>query len=301
MARHLVEWDLPPLFTSIAPSWLKINTTYDLVIKGGYFKADTTVSIGWVVVNTVTVVSPEELLVNITTGWVIWFYDMTITSPWRWSTIVSNAIEIIVITYKDLRLGWDTFTDGNGAGNDIRYRAWMSLGRDAAWMFFSGSAPWSSWVKFEVDTRQRWQWRTLEWIMSNPSSFMMIWIWSDQTNEASTSQFGQWEVQAYFNSSVNMWWLFGNNGTPGTTGNQPNAVGIWSNTYKLKFEDDGGVWWQFTLYQLPSANPIDRWDESNIVNSFAIWGTLNPGQTNIMPFIIPQNGGAQRFIAYTVY
>lgn len=129
----------------------------------------------------------------------------------------------------------------------------------------------------------------------------MIGIGSDATNESSSSQWAEAEVQAYFSGTTSFWGLYGNNGTPGSFGNQANGVSIAAgSTFKIKFEDDGDAGDRFTLYQLPSASSSDWDDESNVLSTFLIGGTLNPDETNIMPFIIPRSGGSQRFIAVRV-
>jgi len=203
----------------------------------------------------------------------------------------------------DLRTGGDVFTHGNAAGNDIRYRAGMSLVRDANGISFTGNSPWSSWVKFEFKKWVRGTDKSLLWIFTRPSSSMMIGIGSDATDESSSAQYSQGEVMAYFSSTTSMWGLYGNTGIVGNYGNQSHSVDITGGTgvYKIKFTHDGnagtGV---FTIYELPSANQNDWEDESNPLDSFTIGGSLNPDELNIMPFIIPRDGGSQRFIAFKI-
>jgi len=212
-----------------------------------------------------------------------------------------GALCVAVSSWLDLRLGGDVFTVGNGAGNDIRHRAGMTVSRDANGMFFTGSTPWSSWVKFESLSWARGTNQTVEWIFTAPTSFMMIGIGSTATNETATDQYRQGEVEAYFNSSTQFWGLYGNNGTPGATGNQTANTAISSTgVFKVKFEGDGDAGDTFTLYEIPSASDTDWDDETTVITTFTIGGTLNPNETNIMPFIIPQNGGVQRFLAVKV-
>ncbi len=87
-------------------------------------------------------------------------------------------------------------------------------------MYFDGLNPWSSWVKFESLGWTRGSGKTLEWVLTTPTSSMMIGIGSDATNETSTAQYVQAEVEAYFQSSTTMWGLYGNSGTVGATANQ---------------------------------------------------------------------------------
>ena len=179
------------------------------------------------------------------------------------------------------------------------------MSRDSDGMFFTGSTPWSSWVKFESLGWTRGENKTLEWVFSNPTSNIMIGIGSDATDETNTAQYQQAEVEAYFNNATTMWGLYGNNGTPGTAGNQSNSVAVASGNcasqiLKIKFESDGDLGDPFTIYCLPSASESDWDDESNVLSTFNIAGSLNPDEVNIMPFIIPQNAGTQRFMGIKI-
>lgn len=279
-----------------------------VTITGGNFDADTAVVIpGWEgTINAIRVLSDAIIEVDVTAGATQTVYDVVLANGSKDSTTFfvnngSGAITVAVSAWQDLRLGGDSFTDGNASGNDIRYRSGMALVRDANGMYFTGLNPWSSWVKFESLGWARGTDQTLEWIFTNPTAAMMIGIGSDATNETSTAQFREAEVEAYFQNSTILYGLYGNNGTPGTDGNQANGSAITAaGVFKVKFEDDGDVGDTFTLYEIPSANPSDWDDESTVINTFTIGGTLNPNEANIMPFIIPNNGGAQRFIAVKV-
>ncbi len=123
---------------------------------------------------------------------------------------------------------------------------------------------------------------------------------STATNETNTAQYAQAEVQAYFSGSTNFWGLYGNNGSIGSAGSQGNGISISTGAYKIKFEQDGEVGKQFTLYKLSSANESDWDDKSNMLKTFVIEGSLNPDERNIMPFIIPRSGGSQRFVAIKI-
>ena len=277
-------------------------TTLDITITGDYFTNNSTeVLIDGQVVNSIVYVNSHEITVNLTTNSTDGFYDIHIISDFGSHTIV-GGLEVELSVWLDLRLGGDTFTDGNGAGNDIRYRTGMSLTRDANGMYFSGLNPWQSWVKFESEQWVRGVNNTCQWIFNRPSSNMMIGIGSTATNEANNSQYTQAEVEVYFNNSSTMWGLYGNNGTVGGAGTQSNSNSIAGGTgfFKIKFEGDGGAGGQFTLYRINTGLPADWDDESQIITTFVIAGTLNPDEPNIMPFIIPRSGGTQRFIALKV-
>ncbi len=285
------------------------STTGTFTLEGVNFTPTTAVSITnptfTGTVDSVNVLSPTEMEVTVTSGATEELHDIVLSNSGvlntAWTGNGVDLFEVATSTWKDLRSGGDSFTDGNGAGNDIRYRSGMSMSRDANGMYFSGASPWSSWVKFESLGWTRGTNQTVQWIFTNPDGAMMIGIGSDATNETSTAQYAEAEVEAYFSSSTNMWGLYGNNGTVGSAGSQNYSTAISSGgVYKIKFENDGDAGDTVTLYQIPSAAPGDWDNETNVIITFSIGGSLNPDETNIMPFIIPRNGGTQRFIAVKV-
>ncbi len=290
---------------------LPSDSTQTFVITGDNFVPNSTVSIpGFTgTINSVAVLSPTEMEVNITTSSTLGTYDIIISNGGvpntQWAGNGVGMLSVSGASWVDLRAGGDTFTHGNGAGNDIRYHAGMNMNRDANGMYFTGFNPWSSWVKFESLGWARGTNKTLQWIFTPPNGYMMIGIGSDATNESNNSQYAQAEVEAYFQNANKMWGLYGNKGTVGSSGNQGsstsvNSAACPSQVLKIKFENDGDLGDTFTLYCLPSAN-VDDWDnESTVLRTMTIGGTINPDETNIMPFIIPRNGGSQRFIAVKV-
>ncbi len=305
-----VAWNSVPYISNQYTFTMQPSSTTDFSITGLNFTPTTTVSIpSWAgTINSTMVNSPTSIDVNLTSGVTETSYDVVVDNWWidntAWTGNGQNLIEVLTSTWVDLRAGWDVFTDGNAAGNDIRYRAGMSMTRDANGMYFTGSNPWSSWVKFENLAWARGSGQTLEWIFTTPTAAMMIGIGSDATDETSTTQYYQSELVVYLQNASTMWWLFGNNGTPGWAGSQGNSTAIWgcaSWVYKSRFTDDGTVWSSiFTLYCLPSAWLADWDNTATVITTFAVWGTLNPDEVNIMPFIIPRDGGTQRFIALKV-
>jgi len=180
------------------PFW-KVShaTTLDLTFTGSYFTPDTKVEITGQTVNSVSFISVHEISVNVTSNTTDGLYDIKIINRVG-SLVIPNAFEVKLATWLDLRLGGDSFTDGNAAGNDIRYTAGMSMTRDANGMYFSGSTPWSSWVKFESEGFTRSSNSTVSWIFNQPSANMMIGIGSTASNETATDQYRQMEVEAYF-------------------------------------------------------------------------------------------------------
>lgn len=210
---------------------------------------------------------------------------------------------ILSASWIDLRTGGEILTAGNSAGNDIRFRSGMAINRDANGMYFTGSNPWQSWVKFEKYKWNRGQNKTIEWVFSRPSSAMMLGIGSDATDETSSSQYSQAENQAYFNNSNNLYGLYGNNGIlgNGTSQNMNTDLTGGSGIYKIKFTNDGsGGTGTFSIYELPSSNKADWDNESNLLRTWTIGSNMSADENVLMPFIIPISGGTQRFIAFKI-
>lgn len=272
---------------------LNQDITTDIFIRGGWFTNATTVEIPGITVNSTTILDDDTIRVNITTPTTDGLFNVQVTNEGG-TTTFADGIEVQLSTWVDLRQGGDTFT----IGTDIRVRSGMSVGRDTDGMFFNGGNPWASWVKFESLQWNRGENKTLQWIFTGPTANMMIGIGSNATDENNNAQYGQAENEAYFTNATNFWGLYGNNGTIGSAGNQANGNAIVSgSTLKMKFENDGGQGSTFTLYQLPDSDPSNWDDESNVILTMTVGGTLNPDENIIMPFIIPRAGDAQRFIA----
>lgn len=275
---------------------LNQNITTDIFIRGGWFTNNTTVNIEGITINSTTIVDDDTIRVNITTPTSDGFHNVDVTNEGG-KTTFGNAIEIKLSSWVDLRQGGETFVNGT----DIRVRTGMTINRDADGMYFTGLNPWESWVKFESLSWNREDSLTLQWIISAPSSFMMIGIGSNATNENSNSQFNQGESMAYFNNSSNFWGLYGNDGNVGSTGFFRQGDGVIDPTgfLKLTFENSGGQGSLFTLSQIPTGDPSD-WDSvGSIIKQYNISNTLNPDEQNIMPFIIPRTD-SQRFLALKI-
>ena len=290
---------------------LNQSSTLDIFIRGGYFTNVSTVVItpqnivgSPIIVNSVNVIDDDEIIVNITTPAVDDIHDVTVTNE-SGGTTVTSPIEVVLSGWVDLRLGGDVLTSGNAAGNDIRHNTAFSINRTTTGMSFSGLGPWGSWIKFESMAWNRGDNKRLQIILTSPndtSGSMMAGIFSDQTNEASTQQYYQGEVLAYFQNLNIVWGLFGNSGSPGSAANQQVTTGIngANRVYKLIFENDGGVGSNFSMYQIPDGLPSSWDDTSNLITSFTVGGTLNPSQSLIMPGLIPANGGGQEYISIKV-
>ena len=157
------------------------SSTSTLSLVGTNFTPTSTVSIpSWAgTINSTTVNSPTSIDINVTSGVTETTYDIVVDNAGidntAWTGNGVDMIEVITSTWVDLRAGWDTFTNGNAAGNDIRHRADMTMVRDANGMYFNWSNPWSSWVKFESLAWTRGTNQTLDWIFTTPTAAMMKW------------------------------------------------------------------------------------------------------------------------------
>lgn len=286
-----------PIVTSSSFT-IPTSETTDITIEGYNFSAGTTVTITSQTVNSVTFVNPTVLIVNVTTTASAGSYDLTVTNE-AGMAVVTNGIITIVVVWIDLRSGGETLS----TGSDVRMKTGMSVQRDVNGMYFTGSSPWSSWVKFE---RNDFQWargdnRSLDWIFTRPTSAMMIGIGSSQTSETSTSQYTQAETLVYFSNSTSMWGFYGNSGTPGSSASQSAGFSIAGGTgvFKAQWTNDGSAGCTFTLYEIPSVLPTSWNDISTILYTTTI-STVTPSQSPIFPFIIPLNGGSMRFVAFKI-
>jgi len=279
-----------------------------ITISGQNFTPSTTMSIPNFdgTINNLNVISPTTMELNITTGDMGLFDFIASNSSalnTQWSGNGVDLLEVLAPNnWVDLRLGGDSFSAGNAAGNDIRYKSGMTLSRDADGMYFTGIDIWYSWVKFESLGWTRGENKTLEWIFTNTDNKMMIGIGSTETDE-NAIQYTQMEIVAYFNNPTNFYGFYGSDGTVGTRVTQADSASTGSctsNVFKIKFLDDGSTGKQFTLYCLPSSAEVDWDDETTPIKDMIIQSTIKPSQINIMPFIIPTDGGTQRFIAIRI-
>lgn len=268
-------------------------------VNGDYFDTETTVELLDETIGTVgniAYMSPSEISFDITTGSTEGQITYKVKNFLGESE--ESIIDVVVSTWVDLRLDGNAFTEGSAAGNDIRYKAGMSMSRDANGMYFDGATPWTSWVKFESLGWTRGEGRSIEWIMTNPTAAMMIGIGSDATDESNSAQYSQGETLAYLNSSTTLWGLYGNNGVVGTNGSQASASSFpVDSVLKIRLTSDGAAGGLFEMFIIPSANEADWDNEENLIKTETIGGTLNPDESNIMPFIIPRGASTQRFIA----
>lgn len=302
--QNNVEGNIP--YITQSPYKLLVETSGNLVLTGINFRPDTLLDIpNWEgTLSNIVVNSPTEISFDYETGETPAIYDVIVKNKVAntfWEGNGEDLIAVIKNTWKDLRLNGDVFTQGNDVGNDIRYKLGMSMSRDEKGMYFTGANPWKSWVKFESLAWTRGENKTIEWIFTPALNEMMIGIGSNETDEKSSNQYNQMEVEAYFISSTKFRELKGNNGTPGKSGKQECKVTMKEQVcLKIKFTNDGTASEsRFTLYSLPGTDFVYWDDESTILQSVIVGGTLAPDAEHIMPSIIPRED-SQRFIAVRV-
>lgn len=275
---------------------MEVSTTKDIIINGYNFSANSTVSIPGANINYFNIESNTQITINITASSIPDTTDIVVTNTCGTDTIY-DGLKILVSQWQDLRTGGATFTSGTGAGNDIRFRAGMTLNRNANGMYFTGTNPWRSWVKFESAKYTRGNNTTVEWVFRANGAFM-LGIAPLTNNEANNNQYQEAAVLAYFNSSTNFWGLFGSN-TTGTTWNQSGGSAITNGAiYKVKIENEGANGEKITIFQLPSANQADWADESNVIKT--VVSTNNNTATTLVPFIIPRSSTNNYFVALRV-
>ena len=274
------------------------STTDTLTLRGFNFSETMTIQVVGQTVNGIISATSGDIQFSITTGAGVGSSDIIVTNDCGSDTLV-NGFEIKSSAWIDLRAGGASFSDGNGAGNDIRYRSGMSMVRNGTGMYFTGSNPWSSWVKFESEQFTRGNSTSVEWILRVDGS-MMIGISGITTDENSTSQWGQGAVVAYFNNATNMWGYYGSAPSNGSSWFLSDGQSISSGAViKVKIESDGESGATLNVYEIPSEDPSDWDDESNLVNTTVSTNTNT--QTPIVPFIIPRNSANTRVIALRVF
>lgn len=289
--------DSNPYLMNPYPLRINPNETKTFTLEGINFRSDTTVEIIGLdgSINSVAYVSSTEMILQVTAGETQTTYDIVISNSCSDnSEYPGNGVAAFVVSASD----WVDLRQGGDSLPNIRTRAGMTVERDADGMFFTGRSPWGSWVKFEDYIFNRNEGKTLEWVF-RPESYFMVGLGSDETDESSNSQWNQAEWMAYFSSSSYWWGMYGNSGTSGTYQNQSigqniNAGGI----YKLRMSDNGASGNLIELFELPSATLSDWDDESNLISSVTSVSTADAD--NLMPFIIPQNGGAGRYLGFKV-
>lgn len=128
----------------------------------------------------------------------------------------------------------------------------------------------------------------------------MYGIGSDETNESSTSQQNEAEIQVYVSGS-SITRFYGNDGNPGT-GVSEGPMSLDVSTYdaiRIRFEGVGEIGEKVKVWAL-SGNTISDWlDETNQILDYTVT-TIGSDATNVMPFITAPNGGDYRIAAVRV-
>ena len=215
-------------------------------------------------------------------------------------TVVDSAIEVFNFE--------DSIVDLRSSGTDfpasaIEMRSGMSFVRTESGIYFTGSDPWSSWVRF-VGPDRAWTWgretkKTISWIFKNSDSFM-IGIGSFASNPTNSGQYYQAEILGYFSSDTSFSGFYGNNGSPGTGSRSSGSYTFGSSSLvkKLVLENNGEPGSTYKIYVLPSEERSDWGDTSNLVASGAINNTMTANEQTIMPFAIPRNGRSTVFLGF---
>ncbi|MCD5375048.1 hypothetical protein LR010_01185, partial [Candidatus Gracilibacteria bacterium] len=115
-----ISGDIIPYISTTSGFSMAPSSTTTLSLEGINFTPTSTVSIpSWAgTINSTTVNSPISLDVNVTSGATETLYDIVVSngglSNTLWTGNGVGMIDVVTSAWVDLRLGGDTFTDGNG-------------------------------------------------------------------------------------------------------------------------------------------------------------------------------------------
>lgn len=292
--------------SSVNPSRLADSVAVDIIIKGSYFEAASTLSVEDATVNSFTVIDGNTINANITPGAGLGDKDVTVSNS-TGSTIVSGLLVVADSTWYDLRTGGDSFTIGTGSGNDIRYGGNVTgVLRDADGLYTTRSSnSWYNWVKFEFLNWQRGDNKKFEFIFKIwDSGAFMLGITSANNDESLTAPgfaYGQAELVSYFTNPDTHWGLYGNDSEPGNDINYNSSSslsGVTTDYYKIIITRDGSRDGDLTIYKLPSGAPSD-WDDvgtrTRIYNVDLTF--ISPIQDFLLPVMIPNSSINERIVA----
>ena len=277
-----------------------LNTSGKLNVTGSFFTPDTTVEVEGATVNAVEFVNSHRLTVNLTVG------DTERIS----NVILNNGKELIIENAISLFFSEATFVDLRAGGTDFSSSAietvdGLSFTRTAGGIQTSGVEAFSAWMRF-VGDNDAWVWsrsekKTLSWIFSNTSSFM-VGIGSRAIDPDSTQPFYQAEIMSYFSSTVDFSGFFGNRGNPGQGVNDSKEASFSneSGIKKVVFENNGEPGGAISFYDLPDANLASWLDTSNLRGSFTTINNFTADEERIMPFAIPRTGGGSLLLGFVI-
>lgn len=211
-----------------------------------------------------------DLLVNVNAG-----FDMRLP-----------VVEVKYIPWIDLREGGDTFADG-----DITWAERLSMSRTAEGMIFSGDTGWDTWAYFPFMEHSRSQPKKYEWIFTHTTGAMMIGIGGANANSNTTRAYYDAEVVAYFNSQTRYNRMYGDSSNGGT-----QIVVTAAGVKKLVLEHNGEAGYNLYVYEIPSADPSDWDDESNLKGTNVIPSVFKQSDSPIAPYFTCHNS-THRLIA----
>jgi hypothetical protein len=297
-----------PAFYSISKTTYILDLPSNITIKGTRFYAGTTITLtaqstGTIIVTNYTIVDEETITVTLQLGTATDTFDLDITNAFGTVSGVASISSITVPAWTDLRSGGATLSTGELDTDNVEHDTGMTVVRDANGMYFTYTGSiWSFWSQFNIHTFNRGSQFTLDWVMLQPTSAIMIGIGSNDAgfNEASTQMYTQAEVLAYFQNATTVWGLYGNSGTPGTSQSQSNTItGISETAVRINMSEDGSGVITIKIYGLPSADQGDWDDDTNLKGT--IVSNLGADAAQLMPMVIPINAGSHRLIAVRVY
>lgn len=275
------------------------NKTKTIIISGSFFTPDTVVSSEGATLNSLKFVNSHLIEVEVTAGPNVGTFDLVLDNGSDQKTIAPSAIKVMNLSDSvvDLRSGGTEFTTAA-----IAVRSDMRFVRTGNGLYFLGRSPWGSWARFVGDNRE-WVWnrnlkRTVSWIFTNTNR-LMLGIGSESNRQSSDTQYAEGEILAYFPSPTIIDRFFGNNGTLGNTVVQ--QIGFnWSDSTakKLVLESNGEPGSRYSFYQLPSEDPADWLDTSNLIATGTIENQMSADEPTIMPFVIPDNGDSTLFLGF---
>lgn len=213
-------------------------------------------------------------------------YDLILDVDKGVRQINPSAVEIKLIPWLDLRAGGEEFT-----AEELTYATRLNLNRDADGMWFSGDTGWDTWAYFGKIEHSRSQPKTYEWIFSHTTGAMMIGIGGVNANPTTTTAYYESEIVGYFNSQTSFNRFYGDRSNGGTsTTVTANAV----KKFVLEHNGEGG--YSYWIYELPSADPANWGDTSNLKETGVIPSVFNESDSPIAPYFSCHNS-THRLIA----
>jgi len=273
-----------------------INSTFDqlwtktMTIYGSNFTPTTSVSVTDQTITSVVYISPTELSVIVTSGDIDGEYSVTVYNGHLTAT-VDGAFKVDGQKWVDLSTNGDPLIIGQGATDDIRHDADVTIVRSLIGLEITGLGVNTGWVKMHKYGWKRGENKTFEMVFRthNNGNYAQVGIGSVQSDEANQSQWnGFGEVMVQFNSGV-FANIISNNGTPGTiaVGSMGSKVSGGFQFFKMRVETDGNEGSKVTVYRLSSGAQKDWVDDSNVIYSKVMVTSMLPNQPDLLPFMTP--------------